>query len=105
MARPKYRLTEKSFIDDKFLDPETRPIADEDTGERLPLLVEYDGIPGPHMVPVNDEAVAMAKAHPRAYRNPIDDLTIVGTPPKDEPVPELAEVAADDIPSFGKKRK
>lgn len=89
MARPKYRLTEKAYIDDRLLDPESMPflqvvdsddVTDENaTPERKPLIIEYDGIPGPHMTPINDEAKAMAAKYPvqmGASLDPIDSLPI-----------------------------
>lgn len=86
---PKYELTEKAYLGDILFNPEeqvnpltkrTRP-RDPETGDLAPLLIEYEGIPGPHMIPVNDAAKAMVAAHPRASAasiNPVESLTIIG---------------------------
>lgn len=88
-ALPKYSLTEKAYIGDILYDPEqpVHPVThrarvvDQETGDLAPLVIEYEGIPGPHMIPVNDAARAMAKAHPKAMTgnlNPVDALTTMG---------------------------
>lgn len=86
---PKYELTDKAYIGDILYNPEeavhpltkrSRP-RDQETGDLAPLLIEYEGIPGPHMVPYNDAAKAMVAAHPRASAasiNPVESLTIIG---------------------------
>lgn len=87
--KPKYALTEKAYIGDILYDPESpvhpvtkRPRAeDAETGERAPLVIEFEGIPGPHMTPTNDAARAMVQAHPKAHAasiNPVESLTTVG---------------------------
>jgi hypothetical protein len=76
--KPRYRLTERAFLsgvrvrrgkdwvpyDDVLLDPESMPLAtalsgpfDGVGGERQPLEIEFDGIPGEHMEPLNEAAV------------------------------------------------
>lgn len=97
----RYRLTQKAFLsgvrvrkgrdwipyDDVLLDPEEMPLAQNLSGpfggrgdaERVPLEIEYDGVPGHYMEPLNDAAHAMVQKHHRGARlNPIDALTIVG---------------------------
>lgn len=98
---PRYRLKEKAFmsgvrvqrngewisLDDVLLDPEEQPMANRLAGpydgregvERMPLIIEYDGIPGGHMEPLNDAAIAMFEKHKnKILGNPIDALSIVG---------------------------
>lgn len=114
---PRYRLLEKAFLsavkvkrgrswipyDDVLLDPTTQPMATTLSGDydsngdpdRVPLEIEFEGIPDDHMEPMNEAAEwmmdhvdqlkaeastarnAATKAR-RRNRNPIDDLTIVG---------------------------
>lgn len=60
--RPRYRVLEKSYIDDVLLDPERMPY--EDGGDtRKPLFVEFDGIPGPHLEAANNAARKMCTEH------------------------------------------
>lgn len=87
MARPKYRLTEKAYIDDILYDPESprlarkpEDITDESPEQFRPLFVEWDGEPAHYMVPVNEEAKAMVKRHPpRSGSGALDAFTVVGT--------------------------
>ena len=72
---PRYQLTEKAYIDDVFLDPETRPY-DEETGERKPLFINFAGKPGPHMRPVNNAAREMVKKYPPPDMNVVEQLAI-----------------------------
>jgi hypothetical protein len=94
---PRYRLTEKAYFpsvkmqmyDDNgelafeemfeaFLNPEDQPV-DQRTKRQDPLIIEYDGEPGPHMVPLNDAAKAMVKKFPpREMHKAINDLHVVG---------------------------
>ena len=76
-SRPRYQLIEKAYIDDILHDPESRPM-DPETEERKPLLVYFDGIPGPHMIPVNEAAKKMVEKHPTVMQDPIAALSIVG---------------------------
>lgn len=87
--RPRYELTEKAYIDDVLYDPQepNHPVSkvkraiNEETGDMKPLVIEFDGIPGPHMIPVNDCAKAMVAEHSVQHGrnlNPVDSLTIVG---------------------------
>jgi hypothetical protein len=84
MATPKYRLTEKAYLNEILYDPEDpkyakKPHEFEDGEEPFrPCIVEYDGIPAHYMVPVNDEAREMMKKYPPRTNNAIDQLTIVG---------------------------
>lgn len=88
MAKPKYRLTEKDYmkvdvpgvgLEDTMLDPEAQPLVDaaNPLGPRTPLFVEYEGRPGPHMLPANDEAEEMYKKFPPKLLDPIRDMTMV----------------------------
>jgi hypothetical protein len=61
---PQYQLTEKAYIHDVLYEPGAS--------------VYFDGIPGPHMEPLNDAAKEMVKKHPPQGGNPIDALTMVG---------------------------
>src|SRR5437660_197304 len=87
MARPKYRLTEKAYIDDVLYDPESPRLArkpeeidDEHPEPFRPLFVEWDGEPAHYMVPANAEAEAMVKKFPpRSGSGALDAFTVVGT--------------------------
>jgi hypothetical protein len=64
---PRYRLTEKAYIDDILYDPESpNPALHE---------VDYKGVPGWHMEPVNEAARMMKEKHPSTYYDPISGLT------------------------------
>lgn len=97
---PRYRLTDKGYFpvvgvrevtepgeDEVFtekyeilLDPEEMPLTPT-TKQRMPLVIEYTGEPGPHMVPLNDAARAMVKKYPpRDMMQAINDLHVVGKP-------------------------
>lgn len=112
---PRYRLKERAFFcevkmkrgrewvpyADVLLDPEIMPLASPlsgphdgvSGGERMPMEIEFLGIPDEHMEPLNDaghwmlENVDMLKQKAseqaarkggKKGRNPIDSLTIVG---------------------------
>lgn len=82
---PKYRLTEKAYLNDRLYDPDEMPIdqnAEPDENGNLPrrpLVVAFAGIPGYYMEPVNDAARAMVQKHAKRmqFANPIDALSIV----------------------------
>ena len=59
---PRYELTEKAYINDVLLE----------VGQE----VDYEGVPGHHMEPVNDSARA-AKAVAPVYMDPILALTAI----------------------------
>jgi hypothetical protein len=63
---PQYELTEAAYINDQLL-------AEGD-------VVYTKGIPGPHMLPLNEAAREMCAKHSKAmqFADPIRDLTIVG---------------------------
>ena len=63
---PQYELTETAYINDQLKQP----------GE----TVYTRGIPGPHMIPVNEAAKAMCAKHSREMQavDPIHSLTLVG---------------------------
>lgn len=90
---PKYRLTEKAYLNDRLYDPEEMPIDQsaepDDTGAlpKRPLIVAFPGIPAYYMEPVNDAARAMVAKHPERMRalNPIDELSIVSKPEAAQP--------------------
>jgi hypothetical protein len=62
-ATPKYKLTERAYIDDALLEAGAE--------------IEYVGVPGHHMEPVNDAAKAMVKKHPHKFVDPILQMTAV----------------------------
>lgn len=114
---PRYKLLEKAFLagvkvqkgkdwipfDDVLLSPEDQPLAHALPGafggrgdpERVPLIIEYLGVPDQHMEPLNEAAEWMMehidelKEQLRAERvrsqkgvrtrNPVDALTIIGS--------------------------
>ncbi|AIY40185.1 hypothetical protein LT85_1027 [Collimonas arenae] len=59
----RYELTEAAYIDDKLL------VAGQQ--------IEYAGMPGYHMVPLNDAAKAMFKKHGKEFVDPILALTAI----------------------------
>ena len=73
MAR--YRLTEKSYINDMVLEPET------EIGEGT--SVPFSGVPGPHMEPLDKDAEkALAAAKEQATKEGrIFDLAVMNTVP------------------------
>lgn len=83
---PKYRLTEKAYLNDRLYDPDEMPIDQnaepDDNGSlpRRPLIVGYAGVPAYYMEPVNEAAREMIKKHANRmqFMNPIDELSIVG---------------------------
>lgn len=86
---PRYRITEKCYLNDRIYDPEAQPFdpsAEVEPGEeppRKPLIVTYRGVPAHYMVPVNDAARKMAERHAERMNfegSAIDALTVVGQP-------------------------
>jgi hypothetical protein len=111
---PIYRVMEKAYMsgikikqgndwvpyDDVLLDPEAQPLANQLSGpydgkaggERVPLIIEFRGIPADHLEPMNEAArwvcdhIDELKRHAEAEAlksrkkrgSPIDALTIVG---------------------------
>lgn len=74
---PRYRLTAKAYINDRLLDPESMAVdPDSEDGERKPLIISYEGVPGWHMEPVNDAARAMKAKAPK-YSDPILAMTSI----------------------------
>nr|WP_198983062.1 hypothetical protein [Herbaspirillum sp. ASV7] len=61
---PRYKLSEQAYINDRLYEAGTD--------------IDFDGIPGHHMEPLNDAAKAMKKKHGKAYLDPILALTAVG---------------------------
>lgn len=78
--RPIYRVTEKSYIDDVFLEPETMPI-DPETDQPKPLLIEFDGDPGYNLEPWNDLA-----------RKKWSSIHGEGSPKQIDPIREMTQV-------------
>ena len=78
---PRYRLTEKCYLDGIFYDPEAQPL-DRDTDEPKPLIIKWNKTPEYYMVPMNDAARAMVAKHPGRDQavNAIDRLTTVTGP-------------------------
>lgn len=66
---PRYRLTEPAYIEDTYYDPESKDSRFHE--------VNYSGIPGHHMEPVNEAAKAMKLKHPHKYHDPIVAMTNV----------------------------
>ena len=78
---PRYRLTEKAYINDRIYDPETQPVdPNSEEGELRPLIITFTGIPGPHMEPVNEAAREMLEKHPCSKMN-FDQAFNMMTPP------------------------
>lgn len=70
---PKYRLTEPSYINEMFYDQ-----VQVDQGK---AVIFFDGVPGPHMLPLNDAAKAMVAKHKPVKIDALDALTSL-QPPK-----------------------
>ena len=79
---PRYRLTERSYINDQLLDAGTE-IGD---GTSVP----FSGIPGPHMEPLDKPAAVAVKeyftANPGATLDPLQALPISGRDIGDQPL-------------------
>lgn len=78
---PKYRLEECAYINDVMYEKEA--------------VIEWRGIPGWHMEPVNDAARAMKDKHPSVRPDPIADLTSLKV--SDTSVGELVTVLAQAL--------
>lgn len=66
---PKYKLLEPAYIDDILY-------GEEKVNSEKGVVIFFEGIPGPHMKPLNAAARAMFEKHKvGARRNLIDDLT------------------------------
>lgn len=85
---PRYRITEKCYLNDRIYDPEGQPFdpsAEVEPGEeppRKPLIISFRGVPAHYMEPVNDAARKMVEKHAErmAYSgSAIDSLTVVGS--------------------------
>lgn len=63
---PQYRLTEPAYIHDVLYE--------------AGASIYFEGVPGPHMEPLNDAAQAMVDKHTKAMQkhDPINELTLVG---------------------------
>jgi hypothetical protein len=64
---PRYRLTEPAYIDDQLLE----------AGREI----NFEGIPGYHMEPLDDAAREMKAKYPSQYVDPITSLQTVGVAP------------------------
>ena len=62
---PRYELTEEAYIGDSLYG----------AGD----VIEFEGVPGPHMIPLNDAAKAKAEEYSESMiaRDPILALTLV----------------------------
>ena len=79
-TKPIYRVLEKSFIDDKLLDPELMPL-DQESEQPKPLLIEFEGDPGYNLEPWNELAdKKWASIHAK------------GAPKRVDPIAELTQV-------------
>ncbi len=59
-----------------MLDPETLPVDPEsDTEARFPMLIAFEGVPGPHMEPMNKLAEDVVKKHFPDGRVNLDPIT------------------------------
>lgn len=75
-AKPKYRITETSYHNDRIYEPKDQPKDDE--GNPKPLYMEFEGRPAHYMEPANAAAKAMyAKFPPAAWFDPMLQMTDV----------------------------
>ena len=86
---PRYRITEKCYLNDRIYDPDAQPIdpnAEVEPGEeppRKPLIIAFRGVPAHYMEPVNEAAREKCKRHADRMEHAgsaIDALTVVGSP-------------------------
>lgn len=77
---PKYRLEEVAYIGDVMYEKEA--------------VIEWHGIPGWHMEPVNEAAKAMKAKHPSSRPSPIDEMTNLNSSVAETSVGQLVEVLA-----------
>ena len=83
---PRYKVLAICHINDKLLDPALQPIDTQaeyvDGAETplRPLIIAYEGIPGPHLEPVNDAAREMCEKYKDRMIpiNPVNDLPVAG---------------------------
>ena len=88
---PRYALTEKAYIDDVLYDP--------DSPDPRFHEISYTGIPGPHMDPLNDAAVAMKEKHAarQIAIDPILEMTNMRTGAASEQMSDLAMAIAQAL--------
>jgi hypothetical protein len=67
---PRYLLTEPAFIDNQLFD--------QAMVDAKKAIIHFDGIPGPHMHPLNESAKAMVAKHKPKKVDPVESLTVVG---------------------------
>jgi len=109
MALPRYKLTQDSFFPPHLIKRDS--------------VIEWSGTPGPHMIPMNDEAEAAMeeyyRANPHASLNPVDGLRLQGGDPGEmmlvdgpqadnTPVISVADMSAnaeETIAAKGRSRK
>lgn len=74
---PKYRILAPCYINDVLYEQQQIDAA----GEKG-ILIWFEGIPGPHLQPVNAAAKAMADKFPEANRanDPLNHLTVIAAP-------------------------
>jgi hypothetical protein len=59
---PLYKLTERAYLNDVL--------------HEVDAEVEFEGMPGHYMIPLNDAAVAMVEAYPPTNMDPINSIPI-----------------------------
>ena len=88
---PRYRITEKCYLNDRIYDPDAQPLdpnAEFEPGEeppRKPLIIAWRGVPAHYMEPVNGAARDMALKHRSRMEyggSPIDAMTVVNAAPE-----------------------
>lgn len=86
-AIPKYRLLAPAYINEQLYEQ-----AQIDAAGDKGIVIFFDGIPGPHMQPLNAAAERMVEAHPEAMQttDPLKHLHVIGTPTA-EPVPPVPQ--------------
>ena len=107
--QPQYRITERCYLDDCYLDPET--MGREPDGSFRPMYVEFCGIPAAHMEPMNEAAEAMyAKYSPVRWRDPVEQLALVSedfakdaAPAPKAPEPKVAQAPGTNDNEFAKR--
>lgn len=79
---PRYRLTEKAYINDVLYEPREVRVGGGDAQTVYPEI-QFRGVPGPHMVPINAAAKAMCEKHKERMKasDPVAALSVIGAAP------------------------
>lgn len=90
---PQYRILAPCYINDVLYEQQQIDAANANDGKGIKIW--FEGIPGPHLLPVNAAARAMVEKFPDANRvnDPLKNLTVIAAP-----VAAAAGTASGDTP-------